>query len=320
MNLNALVFVLLFSHYQSCVNKSTAIPEEDRHTSIENELEDKNQISWYQLPYDLGRYNKVLSVSRKLVEISALAYDSETNQLVTLNDELGKIFLLDPEDGRIQTEFKFEKNGDYEGVEIVSDEIIALKSNGTIYRIDRATKQTTKIIKTALSHTNDTEGLAYNPQNQTLLIACKGKAELDVAVNKKNNKSFYSFSLEGDSLYQKPLFSVKDKTIEKLVSKEPIFKNLSKKKREKLLGKAKRFSPSAIAVHPIDQHYYVLSAQGNTLMIFDQEFDLAGIHFLDTNIHRQPEGICFTPSGDMYISNEGSGLAAKIYYYAYKER
>lgn len=320
MNLYALVLLLIFSHFKSCVDKSTSIPVEHSYASTENEVDDEKDINLYKLPYDLGNYDQVYSVSRKLLEISALAYDVETNQLVTLNDELGKIFLLNPKDGSINSEFKFEKNGDYEGVEIVGDEIIALKSNGTVYRIDRASQETTKIIKTQLKYTNDTEGLGYNPQNQTLLIACKGKGEITKSNAKKNSKSIYAFSLEGDSLFQKPLFSIKDKTIEKVVAKEPIFKNLSKKEREKQMLKAKRFSPSAIAVHPKDHNYYILSAQGNTLMIFNQEYDLVGVHFLESNIHRQPEGICFTPDGGMFISNEGSGLSAKIYYYAYKGR
>jgi hypothetical protein len=38
----------------------------------------------------------------------------------------------------------------------------------------------------------------------------------------------------------------------------------------------------------------------------------------DKKLFRQPEGICFKPNGDLFISNEGDGGKAKILKFKYR--
>ena len=42
------------------------------------------------------------------------------------------------ETGKIEDELKFHKSGDYEGIEMIGDDIYVTKNNGTIYEIKNA--------------------------------------------------------------------------------------------------------------------------------------------------------------------------------------
>jgi hypothetical protein len=67
------------------------------------------------------------------------------------------------------------------------------------------------------------------------------------------------------------------------------------------------FKPSGIAVHPLDGEIYIISSVGKLLIILNREGKVQDVKELDPAIFRQPEGICFSPAGDMFISNEGQG-------------
>jgi len=92
--------------------------------------------------------------------------------------------------------------------------------------------------------------------------------------------------------------------------------DISKTQINKLKNRAEDFSPSGIAIHPTTYQIYILSSQGKTLSIFDSSKKLVAIIFLNKKEHLQPEGICFSPDGDLFISNEGKGISgAKLMHY-----
>jgi DNA-binding beta-propeller fold protein YncE len=72
------------------------------------------------------------------------------------------------------------------------------------------------------------------------------------------------------------------------------------------------FSPSALAVQPQTRHLYILSSVGKILMVIDQSGRILHIEKLKKKVHPQPEGICFDPAGNLYISNEGKKGRATI--------
>ena len=51
----------------------------------------------------------------------------------------------------------------------------------------------------------------------------------------------------------------------------------------------------------------MISNIGKLLIVMDRRGEILDIHALDIKLFRQPEGICFSPSGDLFISNEGQG-------------
>jgi len=64
------------------------------------------------------------------------------------------------------------------------------------------------------------------------------------------------------------------------------------------------FSPAAVAIHPVSEQLYVLSAKANLLFVINLQGDILHIAKLPKKRHHQPEGICFDQQGNMYISNE----------------
>ena len=67
------------------------------------------------------------------------------------------------------------------------------------------------------------------------------------------------------------------------------------------------FKPSGLAVHPKTGFTFVIGTVGKMMVILDKDGELHDLIPLDPKIFLQPEGICFSPNGDLYISSEGRG-------------
>jgi uncharacterized protein YjiK len=80
-----------------------------------------------------------------------------------------------------------------------------------------------------------------------------------------------------------------------------------------------KFSPSAIAVHPITGEIYVTSSKGKLLLVLDRQGRIVHLEKLKKSLHTQPEGICFDADGTMFIANEGKDGKAKIYKFRYRQ-
>ena len=150
-------------------------------------------------------------------------------------------------------------------------------------------------ITTFLSGKNDTEGLSYDPVTKSLLIACKDESGL--MDEKKSTKAVYRFNIDSKKLEEKPF----------LIIREDDFKKVTEDKVE--------FNPSAIAVHPETHEIYLLSTQDTKGMaIYDRDGKLISFQSIDKDLMPQPEGICFSPEGKLYISSEGKkGDAANLF-------
>jgi uncharacterized protein YjiK len=81
--------------------------------------------------------------------------------------------------------------------------------------------------------------------------------------------------------------------------------DLSKKKH-------KPFKPSGVAVHPKSGFIFIIGTVGKMLVVLNPEGDLVHLVPLDPELFLQPEGICFSPRGDLYISSEGRGKSGYI--------
>ena len=184
-------------------------------------------------------------------------------------------------------EDKGDQKFDIEDVAIVNDVVYALWSHGILFKINNwNSTPEVKEIPTSLSKDNNTEGLCYDPVTKTLLIACKD--ESGIPDEKKSTKAVYQFDMNTEKLVDKP------------------FLVIHKKDFEKLAGSKIDFNPSAIAVHPVTHDIYLLSTRDNKCMaVFNREGILISFQFIDKDLMPQPEGICFSPEGTLYISSEG---------------
>lgn len=268
----------------------------------------------YLLPYQLDEPSEVFKLPGRLEEISGLSMGNNDQSLVAIQDEDGEVFFINKENGDVEKEFKFWKDGDYEGVETVGHTIYVVKSTGTIYKITETDSEEPDVVKynTFLDGGNDVEGLAYDPEAHQLLLACKAQAGEDDSF--ELTKAIYAFDLNHFELLAAPRYCIKLEDVNEYLNTDPLIRKLEKLNEFFAPGDSEfGFSPSALAIHPVSGHIYILSSVGKILMIISKEGRIEHIEKLKKSIHEQPEGICFDAAGNLYISNEGKGGKGRIY-------
>jgi len=281
-----LLFGIAISFTKSCGTRSIGLRADSLF------LETQNSI----FVYDLKRPDEKHFLPYVLSEISGLTHTGKS--LLAVDDETGKIFEYDLRTRKIVHSIEFGKPGDYEGVELVQDKIFVLESDGDLYSFPFSTskKEKPKKFENKLSRKNDTEGLGYDPYLNRLLIVCKEEGEVDG--NGVKGRAVYTYDLKTEKLSNDPLFSIRIKDL------------ISFWKENKPLDYEEsriKFKPSAIAYHPLEEAFYLLSSVGKLLVVVNRDGTIKATYPLSPSVLGQPEGICFARNGDMYISSEGEG-------------
>jgi hypothetical protein len=244
--------------------------------------------------YDVNKPDKQWRLPDQLIEVSGNAW-VDKDHLILIEDLHPELYLIKLNGSKAELEKTIpfadtEKDKyDIEDVAIVNNTVYALYSHGSLFKINDWNGNDPKVekFKTFLKKDNDSEGLCFNPANNNLLIACKGEPGIDDA--DKFTKAVYSFDLNSGKLDKKPF----------MVIKENMFKEVDDKKLE--------FYPSAIGIHPQTKDIYILSTKDTKcLAVFTPDGSgLKSFQFIDKDLMPQPEGICFSPEGVMYITSEG---------------
>gem|GEM_PF-4567554 len=107
---------------------------------------------------------KVITLLKRLKEISGLSYDERSGHLLCNNDENGIIFIINKETGEIISEIPFADRGDFEGIEKVGNSVAILHSIGELYFYNWDTKKT-EIIKNLFPNKMNLEGICYDQTN-----------------------------------------------------------------------------------------------------------------------------------------------------------
>lgn len=273
--------------------------------------------NYSNFPYSLSSPSITFVLDEDLREISGLSFQ-KGNKLLCINDEQGSIFQYDILKNEVIKKVKFGKSGDYEGIEIVGEDVFVLRSDGKLYQIldfENSSSETIKI-KTGLNAKNNTEGLAYDSSTQSLLIACKANPGDDPNLDGK--RAIYSYSIREHRLDEFPVLLIDQDMLSDILNLDG-YTRFSYKILNSLQSSQGGFTfqPSGIAVHPITQNIYVIGSVGKLLLVFDTKGELLAVNKLKRKIFPQPEGICFAPDGTLFISTEGKGGMGKIYQFDY---
>ena len=255
-------------------------------------------LSQSPLSYDLESPDEVFILPEYLEEVSGLSRYA-SNQFAMLNDEQGRMYVYDVLEKKVVHRVRFEGNGDFEGIERVGDYVYAIKSNGKLYRFNVNMEGVVEEIKTPFSSENNIEGLGYNPNSHHLLIALKDKG--DIKSVEVKGKAIYGLNLETEKVENIPHFVLRDKELERVV------------------GSKFKFKPSGVAVHPLTNETYVIAATQRSLLVFSQEGKPKHLVRLKRSLFPQPEGITFSLTGDLYISNEVEGEGGTLLKFSLQE-
>jgi uncharacterized protein YjiK len=249
----------------------------------------KKKVKKYTFLYEINQPVTKMLLPEDLKEISGLSFYKE-NRLACVNDEKGTVFIYDLTKQAVVEKIDIGKNADYEGIEVVDDEIFIMKSNGKIKGFKISNSSERKIDCTH-EDVKEYEGLGYNASTKSLLLVTKEKEK-----DKNDKKTIYAYSLETEKFGKY------------MTINEEMIKGSDGKKA---------FAPSGIAVHPLTGELYIISSQGKKLLVLSPIGEKNTLIDLNPQIFLQPEGICFTPNGDMYISSEGVGGNGYILKFAY---
>lgn len=248
--------------------------------------------------YDLKRPDDKHFLPYVLTEVSGLTLYNDM-RILCVEDEGGRVYEYDLTSRKIVNAITFSDPGDFEGVEIVSDTIYVLESDGDLYQFPYTTLDIAqKPIKyeNPLSKKNDTEGLGYNPKTGRLMISCKEEEDIK-GINAKG-KTVYEFDIHSKELVRNPVYELTAGQMDTFFEAN----------RDYTYDKDRiKFEPSGIAYNPLDGYYYLLASVGKMLIVLDDMGTIKATYPIAPRILSQPEGIVFDSKGNLYISSEGEG-------------
>lgn len=236
--------------------------------------------------YDLNK-PVVVKLPTELDEISGLAYYPKDTCIFAIVDEAGllyKIFLNRPK--HIQ-KWEFAGTADYEDIVLLDSTFYVLSSEGRVVVFRFLTKDTMAFEEFRLPGIrkgDEFEIIYYDSVRGKIKMVCK-----DCETDNKASLSVYTFDPQllrydsGKSIYN----------IQRIAN---------------LAGKQKiKFKPSAAAIHPLTGEIFIISSINLLLVVADRSGVVKQIYRLDRGTFKQPEGMAFTPQGDLIISNEAAG-------------
>ncbi|MCB0482375.1 MAG: hypothetical protein KDC83_13180 [Flavobacteriales bacterium] len=255
--------------------------------------------------YNLLRPDNSFTLPDTLREISGLT-DIDSATVACIQDENGIMFIYDVVQNKLTSQYPFGVDGDYEGISRVGSTMYILRSDGTLLEIADYKKAQSPIstYDTGIP-ANNNEGLCYDPAHKRLLIASKGKIGKGPAY--KNKRVIYGFDLKSKKLSQEPAFEFDIEVIKTFAIQNNIGlpTKSRKKKGETVTEPILKFMTSAIAIHPISNQLFLLSASDYLLFVFNTNGEIEYIEKLHPEIFKKAEGITFLDNGDLLITNEG---------------
>lgn len=237
-----------------------------------------------------------------LLEISGIAFNKgKADTLYAEQDEEGKLYYGDPGKGAWKN-FKFAAKGDYEDVAICNEQVVLLRSDGTLFsfpldnvrqNVPVAARKTEKLLPKG-----EYEGLCVADEaGSRLAVLCKQCSD------DRDNISghFLRLSANGE------------------ITPDGEF-HIRVKEVEKLSGNKKLLHPSALNRHPLTGEWYILSSVNKMLIVADSDWQVKAVYHLRRSMFNQPEGLAFDEKGNLYISNEGKkSLPGNILVFNYRK-
>jgi uncharacterized protein YjiK len=251
--------------------------------------------------YDLN-HPKLIKLGDRLNEISGLTYYAKDSGLFAIVDEVGVLYkILLKEEKPEVLQWRFAKHSDYEDLVLLDSMFFAMKSKGDIIAFKFVTTDSvaSEEYNIPVQGKNEFESLYYDTTQKKLVLICK-----NCEADNKSKTSTWSFDPVSRAFSEGP-YTIDAAAI--MASGKGI-------KTEK------RFKPSAAAIHPITGDLYIVSSVNKLLVIADTKGKVKQVYTLNSDTFKQPEGIAFTPSGDLFISNEAAGEGLpNLLYFKYKK-
>jgi hypothetical protein len=228
---------------------------------------------------------KVLKLPVELDEISGIAYYAKDTSVFAIIDEDGILFKVPLKNPAAFKQWKFDKKRDFEDLALVDSTFYVLVSNGDIVTINFKGDKLENFKTNYSDQKKDVtefETLYKIPDSNLLVMVCKSCEQ-----DSKKSLSTFSYAYNKDSVGVYNNY--------KVINMQPVLDKL---------GVEKHLKPSAGAINPVNGDFYLLSSIQKLLVIFAPDGSFKELYKLNPGLYKQPEGIAFTPDGDLIISNE----------------
>ena len=222
-----------------------------------------------------------------LRNISAIDYISP-GKMACLQDEVGSIYIFDLDSGAIEKEFPFGPPGNYKGLVILNNDAYVACADGRIIEIKNYSSEKREATEygTHLTIEEEVNGLCYDKKNKRLLVTIKRTED-----GNQLYKGIYSFHLSDKRMLAKPAI--------KIDLRSRVFRNLQPRNMQTV------FQPSDIDIDPITGLLYIVDGTRVQLLRMRMNENIKDVTELGREKFIQPEGITFTPSGELFIASKG---------------
>lgn len=249
-------------------------------------------------------YNMKAAIQVKLPleldEISGVAYYPADSSIFAINDEKGWLYKI--KKNTPIRRWKFSAGADFEDVVLLDSTFYVLQSNGDIMQLNFSQQNTVAVQQFYFDRTgkseNEFEILYFDSVRQKMILICK-----DCESDKKKSLTTFSFDPQSGE-YSDQSFQVDVTKIAAAIGEEKV-----------------KFKPSAASVNPRTGELYIISAINKLLVVADIDGNFKQAYPVDPGIFKQPEGLSFTPAGDLIISNEAADVGvADILFFTYQNK
>lgn len=236
---------------------------------------------------DVVKITRSWTLPATLRNISAIDFISP-GRLACLQDEIGSIFIFNLETSLIENEIPFGPPGDYEGLALVKNTAYIACADGRILEIEHYTSDTPHVTEygTHLTVEDKMNGLCYDRKNKRLLVSVRGSENAGMGY-----KGIYAFNLAQKRMVVSPVI--------KIDLKSKVFNGLQPRNIQTV------FQPADLHIHPRTGLLYIVDATRRQLLRMRLSESIRDLRELNKSKIYQPEGITFTPSGDLYIASQG---------------
>jgi uncharacterized protein YjiK len=227
----------------------------------------------------------IINLPDGLAEISGIVYYPKDTSVFAIEDEDGLFYKIYLTKNGLIKKWRFDKKHDFEDVVLQDSTFYVLISNGDIESLKFTTNDSiltsTSQFPDASKKSNEFESLYYDDSLKHFILFCK-----NCETDGKNSVSAWGYNLQTNA-YNPEVYSL---------NVEPIAKKLGVDKI--------KIKPSATAINLITKELYILASIDHLLIVTDLQGHFKEVYQLNPSIYKQAEGIAFTPSGDLIISNE----------------
>jgi hypothetical protein len=184
---------------------------------------------------------------------------------------------------------------------LVDSTFYVLESNGNIIQLRYISQDSVQVKEHEfpVQGKNEFEILYHDTQKNRLMMLCK-----DCEMDDKNSLTAFAFNLDSGAFVSRPAYVIDIRKIEDLMDEKKL-----------------RFKPSAATINPLTGELFIVSSINKVLVVADVNGVPRQVYKINPKLYKQPEGMAFTPHGDLLISNESADVgAANILFFKYHKK